>query len=151
MIEVHLYGRLRRYRPPTGVGEPCVICVEPDRRQRTVGDIVLDLGLPATEVADVYCDGLLDYDGLGALLTGVMRLGLFPPEMALGRALHSAGLIDTRPTPPVSLPALVEGLTSFARPPSSAEPQYDPDRFVEQHRADLEFVRALVAKGRLSD
>ena len=83
MIEVHLYGRLRRYGPTSEVSVPCVVCAQVGADQRTVGDFLVALGVPSREVGSVFCDGRWAREGLDAPIHGVMRLGLFPRDMAL--------------------------------------------------------------------
>ena len=83
MIEVHLYGRLRRYGPAGDTRLACVVRVEPGAGQQTVGSLVEALGIPGREVGSVFRDGRWAREGPDASLEGVARLGLFPPEMSL--------------------------------------------------------------------
>jgi hypothetical protein len=83
MIEVHLYGRLRGYGPTLDPSRPCVVLAVPGPGQETVGDLVLALGIPGSEIASVFSDGRWVREGLDAPLDGARRLGLFPPEMSL--------------------------------------------------------------------
>lgn len=81
MVEVHLYGRLRRYGPTSDVTTACVLRAEPGVEHQTVGDFVASLGIPRQEVASVFRDGRWMREGLEAPLGGARRLGLFPPNM----------------------------------------------------------------------
>ncbi|MGE5617682.1 MAG: hypothetical protein ACM3US_00315 [Sphingomonadaceae bacterium] len=83
MIEVHLYGRLRRYGPTQEATTPCVLRVEPHPEHRTVGDLVTSLGIPPEAVASVFSDGRWRQEGVNAPLGETTRLGLFPPNMSL--------------------------------------------------------------------
>ena len=83
VIEVHLYGRLRRYGPTGDVSVACVVRVEPDADHQTVGDLIAALGISGPEVGSVFRDGHWEREGLSTSLRGARRLGLFPPEMGL--------------------------------------------------------------------
>lgn len=83
MLEIHLYGRLRRHGPTADPTVPCILRVEADSSHTAVGDLVAALGIPAGEVASVFRDGRWQRDGLKAPLEGAARLGLFPREMSL--------------------------------------------------------------------
>ena len=83
MIEVYLYGRLRRHGLTGDAREPCVVRAEPAGEQRTAGDLVEALGISSAEVGSVFRDGKWQRDGLAAPISGARRLGLFPPEMGL--------------------------------------------------------------------
>ena len=83
MIEVHLYGRLRRYGPSDDAKAQCVVRAEPGADHRSVGDFVAAIGVPCVEVASVFVDGRWARAGLNAPVAGVARLGLFPKEMTL--------------------------------------------------------------------
>lgn len=80
-IEVHLYGRLRRYGPTQVVSEECTVRAVPEMGDHTVGDLVARLGIPESEVASVFRDGTWMLDGLATPLGKARRLGLFPREM----------------------------------------------------------------------
>ncbi len=82
-IEVHLYGRLRRYGPTGDARFDCVVRAAPGAGQQTVRDLAAALGIPAEEIGSVFRDGRWEREGLGASLRGASRLGLFPPEMGL--------------------------------------------------------------------
>ena len=83
MIEVHLYGRLRRYGPSNDPTVACTVHAEPAEDHRSVGDLIAALGIPREEVASVFRDGRWQREGLDAPLAGASRLGLFPPNMSM--------------------------------------------------------------------
>ncbi len=83
MIEVHLFGRLRRYGPTQQPTVECVLQVEPRPEHRTVGDLAAFIGIPTGEVASVFRDGRWQQQGIKTPLAGSTRLGLFPPNMSL--------------------------------------------------------------------
>ena len=83
LIEVHLYGRLRRYGPTADVREPCVVRTAPDAHHGTVGDLVAALGIPPNEIGSVFRNGNWERDGLKLPLDGIVRLGVFPRNMTL--------------------------------------------------------------------
>lgn len=83
MIEIHLYGRLRRYGPTTDIRSHCVVVAPPDAALGSVGDVLARLDIPHDQVASVFADGRWRRAGLESSLAGVSRLGLFPPEMSL--------------------------------------------------------------------
>ncbi len=82
MIEVHLYGKLRRFGPTANPRVDCVIHADAGTGDRTVGDLLPGLGIPAEEVASVFADGRWMRAGVGTPIAGVTRLGLFPVEMS---------------------------------------------------------------------
>ncbi len=83
MMEVHLYGRLRRYGASCDPTIDCILEVEPRAEQQLVEDLVASLGIPPQEVASVFRNGHWQQEGLKASLAGVTRLGLFPHTMSL--------------------------------------------------------------------
>ena len=83
MIEVHLYGSLRRFGPGGSVAQDCVVKVEAEGDQLSVGDLAAKLGIPLEEVASVFCDGKWQIEGVATPLRKTTRLGIFPPKMAL--------------------------------------------------------------------
>ncbi|MCL4369628.1 MAG: hypothetical protein M1380_01790 [Chloroflexi bacterium] len=83
MIEVYLYGRLRRYGPAGDPTTECVLLAEAGEEHPTVGDLIASLGIPPLEVASVFRDGHWMREGLEASPGGARRLGLFPPNMSL--------------------------------------------------------------------
>jgi len=104
MIEVHLYGSLRRYAPDPRPDRECVVRLTPGPEE-TVGTVLERLGIPASEVGHVFLNGTLlatcnamapwlryqqaqadvfNRDGaLDVLLGANHRVGLFPRAMAM--------------------------------------------------------------------
>lgn len=83
MVEIHLYGQLRRYGPSPDATVPCVLRVQPGASHRTVADLVGALGIPPEDVASVFRNGRWERDGVKSPVEGTARLGLFPAKMSL--------------------------------------------------------------------
>jgi len=81
MLEVHLYGKLRRFSAdsdPTSASVVAVRCEPGD----TIGRIVSRLGVPREELgSNVFQNGR--YASLGAPVADGDRIGLFPDDMQL--------------------------------------------------------------------
>ncbi len=81
MIEVHLYGKLRRFsdnQDPTGDSIVYVPVGEGD----TIGDIVRRIGIPHEELgSNIFLNG--EYSALGRKVKDGDRLGVFPNDMQL--------------------------------------------------------------------
>jgi len=81
MIEVHLYGKLRRFAPdkdPTGDSVVCVPVEEDD----TILDVLVRLGVPLHEVgSNIFLNW--QYSGLGRRVQKGDRLAIFPDDMQL--------------------------------------------------------------------
>jgi hypothetical protein len=58
MVEVHLYGNLRRYAPQCGPQAPCALQVALEGSE-TVGELLARLGIPADEVCHAFLNGKL--------------------------------------------------------------------------------------------
>jgi hypothetical protein len=58
MVEVHLYGRLRRYAPAPAKGHARVIHVQPGRDE-TVGSLLANVGIPVDEVNHIFLNARL--------------------------------------------------------------------------------------------
>jgi hypothetical protein len=58
MIEVHLYGNLRRYAPDPRPDRESVVRVDP-RPEETVGTLLERLGVRPEEVAHIFLNGAL--------------------------------------------------------------------------------------------
>ena len=58
MVEVHLYGRLRRYAPDPRPDRECVVRLEP-RPGETVKTLLARLDIPPAEVYHVFLNGAL--------------------------------------------------------------------------------------------
>ncbi|MDY7040921.1 MAG: hypothetical protein SVX38_08650 [Chloroflexota bacterium] len=104
MIEIHLYGNLRRYASDTRPDRDSVVWLEPATGE-TIQTLLGRLGIPPTEVCHVFLNGaLLSTDntmarwlryqqaqenvsnrdrGLDVLLKSGDRVGLFARDMAL--------------------------------------------------------------------
>jgi len=81
MVEVHLYGKLRRFaadRDPTSASVAKVPC----RAGDTVSDIVDRLGIPHAELgSNKFLNGR--YADMSTAVHDSDRLGLFPDDMQL--------------------------------------------------------------------
>jgi hypothetical protein len=102
MIEIHLYGGLRRYGPPVKPGRSCVLTVEAGRGE-TVSSLLAGAGIPKDEVNHIFMNSkLLASRARVAVLYGYLqtrhevhdweldvpvgdeaRLGLFGRDMAM--------------------------------------------------------------------
>lgn len=81
MVEVHLYGRLRRFAQERDPAGDSVVFV-PVAKGETIGALVARIGIPREEVGrNVFLDGTLS--SLGREVRGGERLALFPPDMNL--------------------------------------------------------------------
>ena len=81
MIEIHLYGRLRRFAAEQ---DPTCDSVRQVSVQggETIADIVERLGIPPAELGrNVFLNGQLS--ALSRRVQAGDRLGLFPPDMSL--------------------------------------------------------------------
>jgi hypothetical protein len=58
MIEIHLYGNLRRYGHPTKPGQSCVVNVEA-RPEETVSSLLVKAGIPVDEVHHIFVNSRL--------------------------------------------------------------------------------------------
>jgi molybdopterin converting factor small subunit len=80
LIEVHLYGRLRRFAPDRDVVGESVVAV-PVRDGETVGDVVRRMGMEPQELSHIFLNA--EYSGLQRKVRAGDRLGLFPFDMGL--------------------------------------------------------------------
>jgi len=81
MIEVHLYGKLRRFAADSDPRSESVVAL-PYRDGETVRTIVERLGIPATELgSNLFVSGR--YADLDTPVEDGDRLGLFPDDMSL--------------------------------------------------------------------
>ena len=81
MIEVHLYGKLRRFSSNADAQSASVVSM-PWRRGDTVGRIVERLGARLDELgSNLFLNGR--YATLDSLVQDGDRLGLFPDDMQL--------------------------------------------------------------------
>ncbi|MCD6554754.1 MAG: hypothetical protein J7M16_12175 [Anaerolineae bacterium] len=58
MIEIHLYGSLRRYAPNPRPNRDSVVRLEP-RPGETVGTMLERLNIPPTEISHIFLNGAL--------------------------------------------------------------------------------------------
>jgi hypothetical protein len=104
MVEVHMYGSLRRYAPDSRPDRESVVRLEPQPGE-TVGTALERLGIPPSEVYHVFLNGALlstrnsmapwlryqqpragapnRSQGLDTLVQPGDRVGLFARDMAL--------------------------------------------------------------------
>jgi hypothetical protein len=99
MVDVHLYGKLRRYAADPRPDRESVMRLEPQPGE-TVGTALERLGIPPDEVYHVFLNGALlstlnsmapwlsyrrvgEGKGLDTLVRAGDRLGLFARDMAL--------------------------------------------------------------------
>jgi len=81
MIEVHLYGKLRRFAPEGDPRSASILFV-PHREGETVGALVERIGIPAAEIgSNIFVSGR--YADLDTPVEGGDRVGLFPRDMSL--------------------------------------------------------------------
>ncbi len=81
MIEVHLYGRLRRLAAQSGVWRPSITWV--DLPEGTVVQVIVALGIDLAEVSNVFVNGHYDAAALDRTVRSGDRIGLFPPDMRM--------------------------------------------------------------------
>lgn len=81
MIEVHLYGRLRRLAAQSGVHRPSVTWV--DLPVGTVAQVIEALGVEPEAVSNVFVNGRYDPAALDQTVRSGDRIGLFPPDMRM--------------------------------------------------------------------
>lgn len=81
MIEVHLYGKLRRFSDDRNPRRESIVHV-PVKDEDTIGDIIGRIGIPMPEIGrNVFLNG--EYSRLSRPVRGGDRLGLFPDDMQL--------------------------------------------------------------------
>jgi hypothetical protein len=81
MIEIHLYGKLRRFAAEQDPTRDSVLHVSVQGGE-TITDIVGRLGIPPAELGrNVFLNGQLS--ALSRRVQAGDRLGLFPPDMSL--------------------------------------------------------------------
>ena len=81
MIEVHIYGKLRRFtanQDPTRDSIVCIVVEEGD----TIEDIARHIGIPQEALgSNIFLNG--EYSALGRKVNDGDRLGIFPDDMQL--------------------------------------------------------------------
>ncbi len=81
MIEVHLYGKLRRFTDNQDPTRDSIIYV-PVKKRDTIEDIIRHIGIPHEELgSNIFLNG--EYSALGREVSDGDRLGIFPTEMQL--------------------------------------------------------------------
>jgi hypothetical protein len=80
MIELHLYGKLRRFtdeHSASGESVLSVACQDGD----SIGDVLTRLGVPHEETSNIFVNGELR--ALSKVIKDGQRVGVFPDDMAL--------------------------------------------------------------------
>jgi len=81
MIEVHLYGKLRRFAESRDPRSASIVRAAWETGD-TVGDVAARIGIPAAELgSNLFVDG--QYAALDSPVPDGARLGLFPHDMQL--------------------------------------------------------------------
>lgn len=81
MIEVHLYGKLRRFAEQKSAIEDSIIFIEP-RDKDTIRGTITRLGIPFSEIGtNIFLNGELS--SLDRVIKDGDRLGVFPDDMQL--------------------------------------------------------------------
>ena len=79
-IEIHLYGKLRRYAPNTDPRSDSILRLAGDGR--TIAQIVEQIGIDRRDLgANIFVNG--EYSALERVLHQGDRLALFPDDMQL--------------------------------------------------------------------
>jgi len=81
LIEIHLYGRLRRLAAQSGVHRPSVTWV--DLPEGTVAQVIEVLGVEREAVGNIFVNGRYDPAALDQTVRSGDRIGLFPPDMRM--------------------------------------------------------------------
>ena len=81
MIEVHLYGKLRRFTDNQDPAQDSIINV-PVKQGDTIEDIIRHIGMPLEEIGNnIFLNG--EYSALERQVNDGDRLGIFPDNMQL--------------------------------------------------------------------
>jgi molybdopterin converting factor small subunit len=81
MIEVHLYGKLRRFTDNQDPSRDSIIYV-PVKDGNTIDDITRHIGIPHEDLgSNIFLNG--EYSALERKVKDGDRLGIFPREMQL--------------------------------------------------------------------
>ncbi len=81
MIEVHLYGKLRRFTDNLDPSRESITKVK-TKKDDTIIDIARRIGIPDTELGpNIFLNG--EYSALTRRVKNGDRLGLFPDDMVL--------------------------------------------------------------------
>ena len=81
MIEVHLYGKLRRFTDNQDPAKDSIVNV-PVKQGDTIEDIIRHIGMPLEEIGNnIFLNG--EYSALERQVNDGDRLGIFPDNMQL--------------------------------------------------------------------
>jgi len=81
MIEVHLYGKLRRFSDNQDPSRESIVYV-PTKQGDTIRDIIRRIGIPLEDVgSNIFLNG--EYSALERKVKDNDRLGIFPDDMQL--------------------------------------------------------------------
>ncbi len=81
MIEVHLYGKLRRFTDNQDPTRDSIVYI-PVEDGDTIGDIIRRIGIPHEELgSNIFLNG--EYSALEMKVKDGDRLGIFPDNMQL--------------------------------------------------------------------
>ncbi len=81
MIEVHLYGKLRRFTDNQDPAQDSIVNV-PVKQGDTIEDIIRRIGMPLEEIGNnIFLNG--EYSALERQVNDGDRLGIFPDNMQL--------------------------------------------------------------------
>ena len=80
-LEIHLYGRLRRFTDNPNPGKPSVIVIDIPGGT-TIRETLVKVGIPTEEVGtNIFLNG--SYSSLDRVIEEGGRLGVFPDDMNL--------------------------------------------------------------------
>ncbi len=83
LVEVRLYGRLRRFAEDPRVTAESIARV-PVEEETTVEEVLRRLGIdPDAEVSNIFVNGRYSPDARKHLVRGGDRVGVFPKDMAM--------------------------------------------------------------------
>jgi len=81
MIEVHLYGKLRRFTDNLDPRRDSIVYV-PVTDGDTIGDVIQRIGIPEKDLgSNIFLNG--EYSALSRKVKDSDRLGIFPDNMQL--------------------------------------------------------------------
>ena len=82
MIEVRLYGLLRRYAEEKEVTGDSIVCVSMEEGD-TVEEVLRRIGIDPQEVSNIFVNGTYSYRALRLRVKDGDRLGVFPKDMGM--------------------------------------------------------------------
>jgi hypothetical protein len=95
MIEVHLYGTLRRFADDQDPRRESILRI-PASETDTIASVVRRIGIPDEELsANVFLNG--EYSSLSREVGGADRLALFPQDMGLLYSWHFDRVAESPP------------------------------------------------------